>query len=356
MTAIPNLGCFLLCGNCRRHAYLRTRGFTLVELLVVIAIIGVLVALLLPAVQAARESARRIHCTNNLKQIGLAFQTHYDAQGHFPSSGWGWKWTGEADRGYGQDQPGGWGFNILPYIEMQNVRDLGKGSASAQKTSAMLLQVGTPIPVFTCPTRRLAIAYPLVRNGSLARNLTQCQAGRCFVARSDYQANSGSLMAREQPGPGSVSAAASFDWKYDREGHTQVPWNGITHQRSLTTIAQITDGTSNTYCVGEKYLNPDHYTNGDSPADDQHILMGLDRDVNGYTGNSMKIRDGKHLPPQRDRAGLGLNFNFGSAHPSTFQMAFCDGSVFSISFDVNPEIHRRLGGRDDELPIDASSY
>ena len=105
----------------------QSSGFTLIELLVVIAIIGILIALLLPAVQAAREAARAAKCSSQVKQLATACLTHADTHGHLPAGGWGWRWAGDPDRGFGQRQPGGWMYNILPFIELDAIHELGAG-------------------------------------------------------------------------------------------------------------------------------------------------------------------------------------------------------------------------------------
>jgi prepilin-type N-terminal cleavage/methylation domain-containing protein len=92
---------------------MRRTGFTLIELLVVIGIIGVLVSLLLPAIQAAREAGRRSHCQNSLRQIGIVVLLHEDHAGHFPFGGWGHEWVGDPARGSGNRQPGGWIYNTI---------------------------------------------------------------------------------------------------------------------------------------------------------------------------------------------------------------------------------------------------
>src|SRR5262249_46784450 len=132
-------------------------AFTLVELLVVIAIIGILIALLLPAVQAAREAARRSQCKNNLKQLGLACQNHLNSQRAFPSGGWGWHWVGDPDRGYGTNQPGGWTYSLLSFIEGDTTRNLGKGlpygTGVGKKYDALSQMQLQSSSTFVCPSR-----------------------------------------------------------------------------------------------------------------------------------------------------------------------------------------------------------
>ena len=352
---------------------MRRTAFTLVELLVVIAIIGVLVALLLPAVQAAREAARLKQCTNNLKQIGLGFLNHESTQGFLPSSGWGWRWQPDPDRGYGKSQPGGWAYGILAYVELQNLRNIGKGvkptGAAATERSDMLPLVSTPIPLFGCPTRREPILYPLdKRHADLANNLTACSvASGCNLARSDYAASSGNVIPDdigEEGGPGSYAAAETWDWRFDQTGSIKRWLTGITYQRSEVRLAQITDGTSNTAMVAERYVMPDRYSTGEDGADDQNIFVAHDRDMNRYFAAGQLSPDNNtgtipRLPlhpshrrlPIPDTPGLSYDnrFLFGSAHVSGLNVLFGDGGVRFVTYEVDPEVWRLYGGRDDEM-------
>jgi prepilin-type N-terminal cleavage/methylation domain-containing protein len=139
----------------------RPTAFTLVELLVVITIIGILIALLLPAVQAAREAARQTQCRNNLKQIGLACLQHEERHTFLPMGGWGYCWAGEPLRGFDLKQPGGWLYNVLPYLELESLHDQGiengmDPSNPATSRPGFGLRVSTPVAGFICPTRRPA--------------------------------------------------------------------------------------------------------------------------------------------------------------------------------------------------------
>ena len=114
----------------------RRRGFTVIELAVVISIIGILLMLLLPAVQASRESGRRTTCKNHLKQLSLAMLQHEQTQRFFPSNGWSMSWIGDPDRGSGRRQPGSWAYSLLPYLERGDLHAPGKGQSAEVKRAA----------------------------------------------------------------------------------------------------------------------------------------------------------------------------------------------------------------------------
>ena len=174
------------------------RAFTLVELLVVITIIGILIALLLPAVQAAREAARRLQCANNLKQLSVAMLIHEQANGFFPSGGWNWQWIGDPDRGTGKEQPGGWCYTTLPYIEQQALHDLGSDGDADHWAPGQLAgramhpdaAGGSPMP-HAAPAARVRYKYQpdsYRQRGSVSSLRQQWVSG---VARGDYAANAG---------------------------------------------------------------------------------------------------------------------------------------------------------------------
>ncbi len=328
-------------------------GFTLVELLVVIAIIGILVALLLPAVQAAREAARRTQCKNNVKQLALAALNHHDTAKFYPSGGWGFFWVGDADRGFGTNQPGGWIFSSLPFTEGGNIYDQASDGqpdiiTPQQETGARFI-VTNPLDAVRCPTRRVSAILPKPIDGTfVAHNAGNNPATANVAGRSDYAINCGDQQNNEHgagppdPGAGSVDAAyAKHSWSVSPTGK-QLPagpggLTGISFVRSEVAIKHVTDGTSNTFLIGEKYLDVTNYETGLDWGDNETWCTGYNND---------NFRNG-FLPPAQDQINTPNTIRFGSAHPSVVIMSYCDGSVDSISFDIDRFVFRSTCNRKD---------
>lgn len=309
---------------------------TLVELLVVIAVIGILVSLLLPAVQNVRESARRLGCSNNLKQLGLASLAHHEVHGHFPSGGWGHAWVGMPERGFGLSQPGGWIYDVLPFIEAEALHKLGQGLVDPDRRIASAERLRTPISILNCPTRRDAAAWPTVDVMPHLKNPRET-APVDAVARSDYAINTGDTRVVAFEGPIDLADGDRADYAWA----DMSPTTGVSHLRSLVPIAAVRDGASQTYLVGEKYINPASYTNGEDAGDNESMYNGFCVDMHRYASIDR--------PPLHDRTGYADPLRFGSAHAHGCNFVFCDGSVQSISYSVDPEVHRANGNRKDRL-------
>jgi prepilin-type N-terminal cleavage/methylation domain-containing protein/prepilin-type processing-associated H-X9-DG protein len=310
------------------------RAMTLIELLVVIAILGVMVALLLPAIQASREAARDATCKNNLRQIALAVELHVTAIGHYPTGGWGGSWTGDPRRGYGRDQPGGWVYNILDFLESSAVRRGGGPQSDAEQRAAAAQSMQLPLVVVACPTRRPAAPFPHAQPYLLANADVPAT-----VARSDYAINAGDagvnqLGTGNQAGPATEELADSgYTWP------SMNIYNGVSHFRSEVTRQQVVDGTSHTYLVGEKYLDVRHYETGLTDADRGFALIGYAPDT---------VRMTRILQPPLPDDAASTTMRFGSAHAAGCNFAYCDGSVRRVSYDVDPDVHRYRGNRQDE--------
>jgi prepilin-type N-terminal cleavage/methylation domain-containing protein/prepilin-type processing-associated H-X9-DG protein len=311
------------------------RAFTLVELLVVIAIIGVLVALLLPAIQAAREAARRTQCLNNLKQMGLALQNHNSALGEYPTGGTE-PWHDQGDdkslfaKGYG------WMVQILPYVENQALREISKGYGAGDRQRDLEVRK-TPVPMYFCPSRRQGVVRVTPRSAE------DCSIG---CALNDY-----------------ASATPSNRLDPNRPNHEPWFWQGVTHGTVRAgrgeyfgvitrTVANdpckdkdITDGLSNTMVIGEKRLFINRYDIGDW-HDDIGWTDGWDPDIIRYTG---------YLPgpdvEESSRTVTDPGYHFGSAHASVFNTVFADGHVASLSYDIDLVTFNALGDRRDGLTV-----
>ncbi len=330
-------------------------GFTLVELLVVITIIGILMSLLIPAVQSARESGRATQCANNVRQLGLGALQHVNQVGFFPSDGWGHEWIGDPDQGFGTKQPGSWLYSVLPFIEQKNLWSLGQGIPSdtqlAAKKAANYTQATTALAIYYCPSRRPVMAYPYNTTlQSVNADVTKFQ--QLGVGRSDYACNAGnagSSLKMDANGPATISGASSYGWLANTSSNLKL-LTGVCYQHSQIAVAHFAaKGASNEYLFGEKYLDTDSYSTGSVDAGDNECAMaGFADDNTRVAGNSVTTP----CTPMQDTAGSESSTIFGSPHPAGMHMVFCDGAVHNISYSIDWVTHGNLADRTSNAAID----
>jgi prepilin-type N-terminal cleavage/methylation domain-containing protein/prepilin-type processing-associated H-X9-DG protein len=326
-------------------------GFTLLESLIVIGIISTLTALLIPAVQVSRAAMRRLECCNNIKQLALAALNHESAAKFLPTGGWNKNWLGHPDRGFGVNQPGGWIYNVLPFLEQQALHDLGGTGGSMTIEDANAERVSTPLAMLNCPSRRPPTLYKLTL--SLTFRLTDGPILQ--LARNDYAMNAGDYVQWHMASPSSLAAGDDPSFRWNDMSHQ----TGLSHQRSQVTMNDIKDGSSNTFLIGEKCINRNHYTDGKDMGDCATMYCGGDMEVLRWTGyvGTIGVGVNDHLPRQDTPSFISEGTKmqwFGSAHLGVFNMSFCDGSVRSINYSIDAETFRCLGNRKDGLSVDYS--
>ena len=319
----------------KQQSFNQRRGFTLVELLVVIAIIGILVALLLPAIQAAREAARRTQCTNNLKNIGLAIQNHHDAYKRLPNSRRTFDYIT-------------WAAELWPFIEAENI------AVSWDRTQRYYGQKedarGAQIALYLCPSRRSVPQLSVSGDNDAGVEGSENFPG----ALADYACNTGDPIGedgdashndntttrsdgslKEPTGPFRFSGHGEDNFANSGQFQPGVDDLSKISLKYKVTYAQIEDGLSNTAFIGEKHIptdGPEGSWFGREKAKDNSVYnsdrwMSVGR-KGGFGVPLSNPSDGSEDPSLTGRS-------FGSWHPGICQFAYGDGSVHSVNVDVD---------------------
>lgn len=440
----------------RSYSQPATAGYSLIELIVAVAIVAVLMAVLLPAIQAVRESSRRTACNNHLRQMSLGILQHESKTGHLITGGWSPLWLGVAERSADGRQPGGWTYNVLPYVEELALHESVQGVTADTAEAAYQALAIANVPMFNCPSRRHANPLPIdmtalesSTSGTVAFNTTSNRRSPFMFAsmkkgngnggngnaagtsgptyfrtavnlrvtlpqatRTDYAANGGSygvclpmesvrkyidasslpnhkvLVGHATGSPSNPCVETPVAWSaMNGNGHgshagdviggcpdesactnpidnnvytpatiadgdawrratkTQrmalpdagIPdlQNGIITRMGRVASASVQDGLGNVYLLGEKYVAADHYQTGNDPGDAGVLYSGYSSSNIRWAGD----------PPRPDTAGEFHNNAYGSGHAGGFNMAFGDGRIETLSFDIDPAVHRALAGR-----------
>jgi prepilin-type N-terminal cleavage/methylation domain-containing protein/prepilin-type processing-associated H-X9-DG protein len=321
------------------------KAFTLVELLVVIAIVGLLVALLLPAVQAAREAARANSCRSNLKQLGLAMHMFEAANRKLPSGGWGYLWSGFVDIGGAEGQPGAWPFSLLPYLEQSALQNLGRyDTAFTQRETELRVRLATPLSVYNCPSRRGVETFAVLSSTELPIGIIGTLNS---VSRLDYAVNLGggnpdpsiplSFFPTTFAGPPNLAIAKQLT-QTNTWPKPLSDWSGISFLRIGVGFAEISDGLSNTILMGEKYIDANAYIDGSDWGDNEPAMSGFNNDNHRSTNSAW--------PYMKDRRGTISQGSFGSSH-SSGNFVMCDGSVKTLDYNIDKIAFKNMGDRRD---------
>lgn len=288
---------------------LRRRGFTLIELTVAASVIGVLVALLLPAVQQAREAARRSTCKNNLKQIAIALHNYHDVYSSFPPG-----WTGHYPHA-ASPRRFGWQAAILPFVDQAPLYNLLNFNVM-EMPDATQRELVMEVPPYRCPTDRTQATNPMRGN----------------FGTSNYSGNLGN-----EPLPRWTPGGLNLNWPGGID--TPVKTNGIMFWNSRVRIRDITDGTSNTFLAGERSLKSG---------------AGIWPGVRSNRAENDTVTDCS--PGNEVNSGLAA---FTSQHQGGAHFMLCDGAVVFVSENIDSQAgtgqdmgtYQKLGARNDNQPI-----
>ncbi len=329
------------------HKQASKRAFTLVELLVVIAIIGILVALLLPAIQAAREAARRTECINRMKQVGLALQNYHDSSKQYPPAVSDII-TNAPSTPYNYSQMGYIPY-ILPYLEESNLQGQLNMKIHWQKEPNKSVGYNNPLPSFRCPSQdSIEMTYTDPTGQSGTTELSNLRAHYMAVmgakvqcplfAATPWPQKTYTMYTAPPPPGGTSSTCGNGDAALGGSAS-----NGVIYPASKTRMKDISDGSTHTFLVGEiSWLcGPQRiWTVGGASA------SNLDTYV--YTAKNVMwpLKTAYRAQPDAPASGYANNdMSFGSMHPGGCHFLMCDGSVQFVAESVPIEILRSLASR-----------